>query len=212
MGTEFTEINIALEIFGYVGTAFVITSMMMSSVLKLRCLNTVGSIISMIYAIMCNTWPVVILNFSLATINIYKLIASARVKAVFRHITARADDETVAYFLSHYREDIEKAFPEYDFSVTDRDEAHLVYAGAEMAGLLIGCRVDGEMKVTLDYTTPKYRDRSVAAYLYGELCLAGVRSVQQSCGSRQHNKYLEKMGFVLDGGVAVKELKALDTK
>ena len=206
------EVNIALEIFGYIGTAFVISSMMMSSVLKLRCLNTVGSVISMIYAIMCNTWPVVILNFSLASINIYKLIASAKVKVVFRHITTDAEDETVAHFLLHHRLDIEKIFPEYDFSVDDGSEAHIVYAGAEMAGLLIGNKTDGEMKITLDYTSPKYRDRSVAAYLYGELCRVGVTRVYQKPAGKNHNKYLEKMGFVLDDGVMVKELKSIDTK
>lgn len=211
MGAE-TNINIALEIFGYIGTAFVITSMMMSSVLKLRCINTVGSVISMIYAILCNTWPVVILNFSLASINIYKLIASAKVKVVFRHITARATDETVSYFLLHHRADIEKIFPEYDFSIEENDEAHLVYAGAEMAGLLIGHTENGEMTVSLDYTSPKYRDRSVAKFLYNELYCAGVRRVKQSCGNKMHDKYLEKMGFAFDGGVAVKELISPDTK
>ena len=201
------KMNIYLEIFGYIGTAFVITSMMMSSVLKLRLLNIVGSVISMIYAILCNTWPVVILNFCLATINVYKLLASARVRVVFRHIISRADDEAVGYFLLHYRQDIEKLFPEYDFDMSCVNEAHLVYAGAEMAGLLLGSRDGDAISVKLDYVAPAYRDRSVAGYLFGQLWYTGARKVYENQGSKQHNKYLEKTGFVMSDGVMVKELK-----
>ncbi len=61
--------NIYLEIFGYIGTALVLLSMMMTSVVKLRLINMAGSLISMIYAIIYGTWPVVLLNFGLILIN-----------------------------------------------------------------------------------------------------------------------------------------------
>ena len=51
--------NIWLEIFGYIGTALVIVSMMMTSVIKLRIINMCGGAISLIYALLCNAWPVV---------------------------------------------------------------------------------------------------------------------------------------------------------
>lgn len=61
--------NIYLEIFGYIGTGLVLLSMMMTSVVKLRLINMAGSLISMIYAIICVTWPVVFLNLGLILIN-----------------------------------------------------------------------------------------------------------------------------------------------
>jgi hypothetical protein len=78
--------NIYLEIFGYIGTGLVITSMMMRSINKLRILNISGAVISMIYAILVNTWPVVVLNACLTLINLYHLISA--------HITARRSDIT----------------------------------------------------------------------------------------------------------------------
>ena len=39
-----------IEIFGYIGCIFVIISMLMTSVVKLRVINTVGSSISAVYA------------------------------------------------------------------------------------------------------------------------------------------------------------------
>ncbi len=70
--------NIYLEIFGYIGTALVIVSMMMTSMLKLRIFNMCGALISMIYAIARNTWPVAVLNFCLLAINLVQTIRALR--------------------------------------------------------------------------------------------------------------------------------------
>ncbi len=70
--------NIYLEIFGYIGTALVIVSMMMTSMLKLRIFNMCGALISMIYAIFRNTWPVAVLNFCLLAINLVQTIRALR--------------------------------------------------------------------------------------------------------------------------------------
>ena len=66
--------NIYLEIFGYIGTALIIISMMMKSMKMLRIFNISGSIISVIYSVFSNTWPTVLLNACLITINTYQLI------------------------------------------------------------------------------------------------------------------------------------------
>lgn len=66
--------NIYLEIFGYIGTALVLVSMLMTSVVKLRIFNGTGALISMIYAFLCQTWPVFVLNLCLLVIQIVQLI------------------------------------------------------------------------------------------------------------------------------------------
>ena len=66
--------EIFIEIFGYIGTALVLISMAMTSVVKLRVVNMCGSLISMIYAIIVSTWPVVFLNLGLIIINSIQLI------------------------------------------------------------------------------------------------------------------------------------------
>lgn len=66
--------KIFLEIFGYIGTGLVILSMTMTSVIKLRIINMCGGVISLIYAVLCNTWPVVVLNACLISINLYHTI------------------------------------------------------------------------------------------------------------------------------------------
>ncbi len=68
--------EIALEIFGYIGTALVIISMLMTDINKLRIINISGGFISLIYAICVNTMPVVVLNATLISINVIQLIKS----------------------------------------------------------------------------------------------------------------------------------------
>lgn len=72
--------NIYLEIFGYIGTALVLLSMMMTSVVKLRCINMAGSFISMVYSVFVNAWPVVFLNLGLIIINSVQLYRLSRNK------------------------------------------------------------------------------------------------------------------------------------
>ena len=62
-----------LEAFGYLGTFLILFSMLMTSMEKLRLFNTAGSIISMIYGILMQTWPVVFLNIGMILINLYQL-------------------------------------------------------------------------------------------------------------------------------------------
>ena len=88
------EKNIYLELFGYLGTALVILSMLMTDLNKLRILNISGAIISMIYAICVDTMPVVVLNATLATINITQLILKKINKNIIKKQIAEAEQKT----------------------------------------------------------------------------------------------------------------------
>ena len=72
--------NVYLEIFGYMGTALILASMLMTNINKLRILNMAGSVISINYAALMNTWPVVLLNTGMFLINAIQLIRNARTK------------------------------------------------------------------------------------------------------------------------------------
>ena len=72
--------DIYLEIFGYIGTVLVVLSMLMTSMLKLRIINMCGGLISLIYAILRNTWPVAVMNFFIITTNLVQTIRQLRQK------------------------------------------------------------------------------------------------------------------------------------
>ncbi len=70
--------EILIEVFGYIGTALVLLSMMMTSMNKLRTFNIAGSIISAIYSVIRNAWPVVLLNAGLVVINAVQLLRARK--------------------------------------------------------------------------------------------------------------------------------------
>lgn len=74
--------NIYLEVFGYIGSALILISMMMTSVEKLRWLNISGSVISVIYGAVCGTCPVVFLNLGIIIINLVQIVRLHRKKSV----------------------------------------------------------------------------------------------------------------------------------
>lgn len=72
--------HIFLELFGYLGTALVLISMMMTSVKHLRVLNLLGAMICAIYGALTQTWPTMLLNVSLIVIQSVQLIRLYRQK------------------------------------------------------------------------------------------------------------------------------------
>lgn len=74
--------NIYLELFGYLGTGLVLASMMMTTMARLRWVNIAGSAVSMIYALLVGTWPVIFLNLGMIVINVAQLVRSHRESAM----------------------------------------------------------------------------------------------------------------------------------
>lgn len=199
------ETNIALEIFGYIGTVLVIVSMMMTSVLKLRIINVCGGIISMIYSIFYNAWPVVIMNACLIVINVFQTIRQLRRKTEFSCVKVGCDDKSLEFMLSIYRDDIAKYFAKLDISKIT-GEVYMIYSGSKCAGVLAGSREDNVFRVDIDYTTPEYRDFKVGRFIFPELKEEGIALVVGNAGNTEHEKYLEKMGFVKENNEMVKKL------
>ena len=66
-------IEIILELIGYLGSLLVIVSMLMTSVVKLRVINTVGSVIFCGYALAIHSYPTAAMQVCLIIINIINL-------------------------------------------------------------------------------------------------------------------------------------------
>ena len=84
-----------IEIFGYIGSVLVVVSMLMGSIVKLRVVNTVGSIVSGIYALIVGALPLVLMNACLIIINVYNLVKLLKTKQVYDLADANADDSLI---------------------------------------------------------------------------------------------------------------------
>ena len=202
--------ELIIELVGYLGSLLVITSMLMTSVMKLRIINTCGNVISIIYAMIIATYPVAIMNLALLVINIYNLFKLFKPEKHFDMISGKTDDAFLLYFLRRWKDDIKLHFPEFDRKAIDAETAFLVCCNGEPAGVLLGRKTeDGTLDIALDYSTPTYRDCSVAQYLHAKLPSKGFHTLLSSQSkTKGHVSYLDKMGFVEQKGVYVKKLSA----
>ena len=197
-----------IEIFGYIGSALVVISMLMSSVVKLRLINVVGSIISGTYAIIVGALPLVLMNACLIVINVINLYKLLKTEQKYDLVDGKVDDASVHYFLERYKGDIQTFFPEFEMDKAQLDRVYMIYCEGAPAGLLLGSyKGDGKVDVVLDYTTPAYRDCTAASFLYSKLPARGITALEFSQKESQaHAEFLAKMGFVKKNNTFVKEL------
>lgn len=200
--------SMIIELFGYLGSTLVVVSMLMSSVVKLRVINTIGSIISGTYALIIHSYPLALMNICLIVINCYNLAKLLKSEQQYDLIRVNTGDGFLAYFIARYREDIQNFFQGQDLDSPASNAAYIVCCGEAPAGLLLGnISENGTLDITVDYTTPTYRDCSVGKYLYAKLPEDGIRKLVYSGKSEKHAEYLQKMGFVSKNGIYEKTLE-----
>jgi hypothetical protein len=165
-----------LEIFGYIGTALVLLSMMMTKLSLLRIFNVCGSVISAIYAYLSGTMPVVLLNLGLIIINGIQLIREERRKKQFSISHIGQSDAVLNRFLNTHSDDIERRFPEYSLNIGDGSEIYMVYSGNEPIGLFIGREEGGSLRISFGYSAPGYKYSEVVLRFMTELKENGYTS------------------------------------
>ncbi len=200
------RLDIILELIGYLGSLLVIVSMLMTSVVKLRIINTIGSVIFCGYALAIHSYPTAAMQICLIIINIINLRKLNNTKKEYSAVGTKADDGFLAHFLFENSSDIKKFFPGFTAPAAS-DKIFLITCGQSPAGVFIA-EDDGKgaLTVKLDYTTPAYRDCSAGKFLYTHLQRLGIKNVQAETKIPSHEKYLHKMGFTQKGDFFVKEL------
>lgn len=189
------DIKQIIEIIGYVGSALVIVSMLMTSVVMLRVINTIGSVIFCTYALCIHSYPTAAMQVALIIINVINLRKLLNTKKEYSVIKLSGTDNFPKYFLEQNSNDIKKIFPEFS-GPQNSDSIYLICCHSDCAGILVGeANPDNTLSVTLDYTTPAYRDTSVGKFLYNELKEKGIKKLTAKTSIDQHAKYLLKMGF-----------------
>ena len=192
------------ELIGYLGSALVLISFMMTSVVKLRLFNMAGAVITMIYGFLIQAYPTVVLNGVLLIINLIHLLRVVNQSDVYAMVPIHTGDPMYQYFLEYYGKDILKFFPDFDPEV-EADEIYFICCNTVPAGLLI-CRRASEytVEILLDYSTPQYRDYSIGQYQFRQLTHKGYHKAVFHGEYEKHTKYLSKMGFVKEGEDYVK--------
>ena len=188
-----------IELFGYLGSLLVLVSFLMTSVYKLRVVNTVGSVIFMTYALIIHSYPTAFMNFALVVINIRFLWKMSHDAKEYELVPVDPQDKYLAYLMETQKEDIEKCFPGLSFTQEDVNKGYLVICQNSPAGIVL-CSADGEdMDIYLDYAMPQYQDFSIGPFLMEKLKEEGVKHLTYRGPAENHLEYLNRYGFAKAG-------------
>ena len=188
------------EILGYAGTAFVLLSFLMSSVVKLRVLNTIGSLISVVYLLPKGAYPTAFMNAALVVINVFHLVRMYNNKVSFAIVGADIKESCINFFINNNKGDILHFFPDFELVLSGADFVKVVYHANEIVGIF-ACKKSGNaLEVLLDYTSKGYRDFSVGTLLFDTLKNEGITKVTFAQKCENHIPYLLKMGFKKEDG------------
>lgn len=190
------------EVVGYVASALVAISLMMSSVLRLRVINLLGSAAFTVYGLLIHAYPVAVVNGFIVLINLYYLrgMLGPGSREYFRLLEVEPDSEYLRYFLGFYEREIRRFLPDFSHRRTERQLTFFILRDLVPAGLFIGdVWDDGTLRVRLDFVIPNFRDFKIGRYLYSESVeffrSRGIAEIVSESGSPEHVRYLRRMGF-----------------
>jgi GNAT superfamily N-acetyltransferase len=193
------------ELIGYLASALVAVSLMMSSILRLRLINLAGATLFSIYGVLIAAWPVATVNLFIVGINIFYLARIYGTKEFFRILEVGPDSEYLRHFVALHGDEMRRHNPDFRFPVEARQLSFFVLRDVVPAGLFVGDPVaNGEMVVRLDYVLPGYRDLKVGRFLFRQHAAwfgeRGIRCLVARAGTKQHARYLQRMGFTSADG------------
>ena len=187
---------------GYLASAILAISLMMSNALRFRWLNIAGNICFITYGIFIMAFPIIVANSILLCINIYQLVKLLTFKETFHQVAFTSGDAFIEKFLTFYHNDIESYFPNYQFTTSDNRICFVVLRDLVIANLFVA-RIDhaGNAVVEINYTVPHYRDFKVGRFIFDKekeyLLAHGVHSiVYEQVANKNHEHFIKVMGFV----------------
>lgn len=188
------------EILGYVASAIVVTSLTMSSVVRLRTLSLCGSATFFIYGFLIESTPIMMTNVAIAGINIWFLSKEFRSGGIDLGVSKiRADSPFLLDFISFHANDIGKFQPDFAMPVGPDVVALLLTRDGLPAGALIGTQHSTTLQVDLDYVLSAYRDSRLGDWLFSDgskvFRSLGIDELRAEATTDSHDRYLVRMGF-----------------
>ena len=190
--------------FGYGASGLIALSMAMNSIVKFRWINLVGASSFAIYGVLIHALPVALLNSLIASLDVYYLIKIYTRKELFETLEIRSDNRYLLRFLEFHQKEIEKFFPDFIYVPKPDHISFFILRNMNIAGVFIAeKRANRELYVLLDFVVPQYRDFKNGHYIYHRLksrfVALGIHKVIMYSTSKQHSRYLKKMGFKKEG-------------
>jgi hypothetical protein len=187
-----------VEIIGYLASALVVASFAMKSVVRLRIVSLIGSVVFVVYGVMLGSIPLIITNAAAAALNLWNLRREFRADRDLGAVPIAADAPFLLDFLHSHRDDIARFHPRFS-EPADGDFVRLLNRDGLPAGAIIGTPDGSTLRIKLDYVMQAYRDSRIGGWLYGAgaktFTDAGFTQLLVQPESEALRTYLLKLGF-----------------
>lgn len=129
-----------MELVGYLASALVVASLAMTSVVRLRAISLVGSVVFVVYGVLIGSVPIIITNAAIAALNVWFLRAELTGKrSLGRRCRSRSVTPFLTDFVEYHLHDIHRFQPEFDPGSLHADDiAVLLMRDGLPAGALMG--------------------------------------------------------------------------
>jgi hypothetical protein len=188
------------ELIGYLASALIVVSLLMSSILRLRLIGLVGAVAFTAYGVLISAYPIAIANGAIILIHVFHLTRMLRQRAAdsyFEALEVPPSSPILRRFVEFHADDARRFQP--DFTGLRGDElALLVLRDAVPVGAVLVDTEDGQAHVTLDYVVPEHRDLRPGRFLWVEsdaFTSRGIERVTTTAPTREHARYLTSVGF-----------------
>lgn len=198
------------EIIGWIGSGIVVLSMLQQRITRLRLVNLIGCLISLVYSVAIGAWPLAGLNAVLSMIQIWNLTKLWRTRhdpAVYEAIAVDPRGEMVARLMRRHGEEIRALNPSFAGPEASND-GFLVMAGDEVVGLVLARREGEVARIDLDFVTAAYRDFTPGEFVFSRSGIWEARGVKRIETAADGPDYYERLGFQPVGGAWVLDLPA----
>jgi hypothetical protein len=187
------------ELVGYLASGFVVASLAMTSVVRLRILSLVGSIAFVVYGTLIGSIPIIVTNSAIACLNLWFLRRELGGRRDLGAVIVARDSPFLVDFLHHHVDDIKRFQPEFDELLPDEQFALVLTRDGLPAGVVLGNTSGNRLDLSLDYVLKAYRDSRLGDWLYGRgshvFQSEGITHVTSMPGNDTHRAYLQRIGF-----------------
>ncbi|MBN2261048.1 MAG: hypothetical protein JW702_10905 [Clostridiales bacterium] len=201
-----------LEWFGYMASFIVLISIVMSSIIKLRWINLIGSLMFAVYGYFIGSLPVTFMNLGIAAVNIMYLIKIYNSKEYFQILSISKESKYFNYLIKFYKDDLIEQFDEKNFIFDDNTIGLYILRDMVPAGVYLAEKIDDTtLEVILDFAIPAYRDFKIGKFIYEQnkdyFLNQGFNTFIAEAKTEKHQRYLLKMDFkYTDNGFYEKKL------
>ena len=191
------------EVVGYAASGLIALSILQQSILRLRIIGFVGSVVGVVYGLLIVAYPVALLHLRIALIHIFRWRRLVRTdEEMISFLATGPGDAYLESFTDFHADDLEQFFPD-GLGLGEDSTAVFLLRDAVPAGLFVARREGADLVVGVDYVVPRYRDLVLGRHLFANLDevldTEGLERVVAGPGIAEHERYLTRMGFGPDG-------------